>query len=466
MTHPKQPGRLKPRLKPDSLGFAMLGAAQACVKVRNGQSLPEALKQGLPGQARSRTETVGDHRQNPAGAIQDIAYRTMRNRGRADAWLALLAKRELSSPLLRELLVVAIALLESALDSAESARPVSDSAPYSVFTVVDQAVEAAASTPDLKNAKGFVNALLRSLIRDRERLLARIMSQPEARWNYPDWWIARLQQAYPEQWQDILMLGNQPPPLTLRINQRKTSVDAYLGILAQAGLAAKQIGASAIRLDKALPVSRIPGFGDGLVSVQDEAAQRAAALLDVRNGMRVLDACAAPGGKTCHLLELADLDLTALDVDARRLQRVQENLDRLGLKAKRVAGSASWVGDRPGWWDSEPYDRILADVPCTASGIVRRHPDIRWLRREADIVALSRIQQQILDSLWRLLRPGGKLLLVTCSLFPEESTEQARAFATRHADARFCPAPGQLLPTCSPAVEHDGLFFALFQKES
>ncbi len=457
MTRPKaQSGRLKP----DSLGFAMLVAAQACMRVRTGQALPEALKTVLSGHSQDTPEA--DARQNLSGAVQDIAYRTMRGRGRADAWLALLAQRELSSPLLRELLVVAMVLLDIALESTESDQQ----APYSTFTVVDQAVEAAASHADLKNAKGFVNAVLRSLMRDRERLLPSVLSQIEARWNYPTWWVYRLQQAYPDRWQELLTLGDEPPPLTLRVNQRKTTVEAYQDLLTQAGLHGTLIGASAIRLDKAVPVSRIPGFGAGLVSVQDEAAQRAAALLDIQNGMRVLDACAAPGGKTCHLLELADVDVTALDVDARRLQRVQENLDRLDLKARLLAGSASWTGERPDWWDGQPYDRILADVPCTASGIVRRHPDIRWLRREADITTLSRIQQQILDSLWRLLKPGGKLLLVTCSLFPEESSDQARAFATRHADAGMPSAPGQLLPTRSHALEHDGLFFSLFQKEA
>jgi 16S rRNA (cytosine967-C5)-methyltransferase len=399
---------------------------------------------------------------NPAGAIQDIAYRTMRGRGRADALLANLAHRKPESPLLRELLVVAIALLDAGAGGSSDAIDARSQAPYTPFTIVDQAVEAAASLPELKNAKGFVNAVLRKLQRDRARLVAAVTENVEARWNYPAWWVEKLHALYPQQWENLLETGNTPPRLVLRVNRRKSGVSDYLERLKDAGLGARQIGASAVRLDTPLPVTRIPGFSEGLVSVQDEAAQRAAPLADVHDGMRVLDACAAPGGKTCHLLELADLDLTALDVSAGRLALVQQNLDRLKLTAKLQAGSASRPQD---WWDGEPFDRIVADVPCTASGIVRRHPDIRWLRRESDIASLSRIQQQILDALWRLLRPDGKLLLVTCSLFSEESINQSAAFAKRHRDARALCAPGQLLPTVSEdGAEHDGLFFALFQK--
>ncbi|THA37640.1 methyltransferase domain-containing protein, partial [Streptomyces sp. A1136] len=187
-------------------------------------------------------------------------------------------------------------------------------------------------------------------------------------------------------------------------------------------IGARQVGADAVRLDKPLPVSQIPGFADGLASVQDAAAQMAAPLLDVQDGMRVLDACAAPGGKTGHLLECAELDLVALDNDPKRLRRIEENLQRLQLKAQLVAGDARHGNpDGQGWWDGKQFDRILADVPCTASGIVRRHPDIRWLRRKSDTAQLTTLSAQILDNLWQMLKPGGKLLLVTCSLWPQES---------------------------------------------
>jgi 16S rRNA (cytosine967-C5)-methyltransferase len=219
------------------------------------------------------------------------------------------------------------------------------------------------------------------------------------------------------------------------------------------------IGPYAVRLEQAVPVGQIPGFQEGLVSVQDAAAQLAAPLLDVQNGMRVLDACAAPGGKTGHLLEIAQIHLLALDKDASRLAKVAENCERLQLTAQLQEGDATGQD----WWDGQLFDRILADVPCTASGIVRRHPDIPWLRRPTDAAQLATLSAQILDNLWMMVKPGGKLLLVTCSIWPQESVAQAAAFAKRH-QAKSLTAPGQLLPTSTTNVDHDGLFFALFQK--
>jgi 16S rRNA (cytosine967-C5)-methyltransferase len=224
-------------------------------------------------------------------------------------------------------------------------------------------------------------------------------------------------------------------------------------------MAANQIGPEAIRLQQPLPVAQIPGFDAGRVSVQDAAAQLAAPLLDLHDGMRVLDACAAPGGKSGHMLECAAIDLLALDSDAARLTRVDDNLRRLQLAARLQRGDAAQAD----WWDGVPFDRILADVPCTASGIVRRHPDIRWLRRKADAAQLAALSARILDNLWQMLAPDGKLLFVTCSLWPQESEAQAAAFAVRH-QARRLSAPGQLLPSAQETNEHDGLFYALFQK--
>jgi 16S rRNA (cytosine967-C5)-methyltransferase len=250
--------------------------------------------------------------------------------------------------------------------------------------------------------------------------------------------------------------------LTLRVNRRKSGVAEYVQALAAAGIAATPIGPDAVRLEQPVPVAQIPGFAEGVVSVQDAAAQHAGALLDVRDGMRVLDACAAPGGKTGHILERADVDLLALDADARRLPRIEDNLQRLQLDATLRVGDAS----RKDWWDGSSFDRILADVPCTASGIVRRHPDIRWLRRKGDAAQLATLSARILDNLWQMLGPDGKLLFVTCSLWPQESEMQAAAFAVRNQAIRL-PAPGQLLPTADTipqGQDHDGLFYALFQK--
>jgi 16S rRNA (cytosine967-C5)-methyltransferase len=415
-----------------------LGAARAVAQVRAGTALPQALA----------TVFAQTNAPIPArGAMQDISYRTMRRLGCADALLKALTNKP-PAPLLQALLCCALALMVDEHD-----------APYEAFTVVDQSVNAAAAEPSLAAAKGMVNAVLRRFLRERAALMPQVLQQPEAEWNYPAWWVKATQRAYPQDWQDILRIGNGAPPLTLRMNRRKTTLADYQRLLTTQQLAADVIGASALRLHKPLPVSQIPGFAEGLVSVQDAAAQLAAPLLDLHDGMRVLDACAAPGGKTGHILECTDVELTALDSDAKRLGRITENLQRLQLHAELKTGDASQTD----WWDGKPFDRILADVPCTASGIVRRHPDIRWLRRPEDASKLATLSARILDNLWQMLGPNGKLLLATCSLWPEESEVQATAFAARHGATRLA-APGQLLPTATNGDDHDGLFYALFQK--
>jgi 16S rRNA (cytosine967-C5)-methyltransferase len=440
-SHARPQPTFKPALKPDSLAFSLLGAAQAVAEVRAGGALPQVL-------ARIFAQT--DANPQARGAMQDIAYRTMRQLGRAQVLLTLMTSKAPEPAILHGLLCCALCLL---CDSDETDMP------YEAFTLVDQAVTAATAHPDLAHAKGMVNAVLRRFLRERASLLQTALQQPEAVWNYPVWWIDAIRGAYPLDWQAILTAGNAVPPLTLRVNRRLSTRAAYLQLLADHGIAAAAIGPDAVRLDKPLPVGQIPGFGEGVVSVQDAAAQLAAPLLDVQDGMRVLDACAAPGGKTGHLLELAALDLLALDADARRLPRIAENLQRLQLSATLKAGDASSAV----WWDGQPFDRILADVPCTASGIVRRHPDIRWLRRKGDALQLASVSSRILDNLWLMLRPGGKLLFVTCSLWPQESEAQAAAFAVRNNALRL-NAPGQLLPTTGGENDHDGLFYALFQK--
>ena len=437
-----QPG-YRPDLKPDSLALCLLGAANAVAQVRAGAALPQALLTAFG---------VTNAAPQARGAIQDIAYRTMRQLGRSEALLGLMTSKAPEPAMLASLLCCAISLI----DTPDGAAP-----PYEEFTVVDQAVTVATSHPDMAHAKGMVNAVLRRFLRERAELVATVLKNPVAQYNYPQWWIDTAKAAYPADWQAILAAGNEQPPLTLRVNVRKTSVPAYLQMLADAGLGATRIGPSAVRLDKAIGVSAIPGFDDGLVSVQDAGAQLAAPLLDVRDGMRVLDACAAPGGKTCHILELATVDMTAIDSDPKRLVRIEENLARLGLAATLKAFEAQTRV----WWDGQQYDRILADVPCTASGIVRRHPDIRWLRRKGDALQLATLSGKILDNLWQMLRPDGKLLFVTCSLWPQESEAQAAAFAVRHNAIRL-DAPGQLLPSGAAALDHDGLFYALFQKSA
>ena len=293
----------KPSLKTDSLAFSLLGAAQAVALVRNGSALPQALSQVF-----ARMEAPPQAR----GAMQDIAYRTMRRLGRAEALIAVLAQKAPAPALLHGLLCSALALM-----SDPAATP--GAAPYDDFTVVDQAVNAAASHPDIAHAKGMVNAVLRRFLRERDALLPQVMKNPVAALNYPAWWIDAAKAAYPHDWQTILQAGNGTPPLTLRVNRRKTAVADYLHILAAAAIAADQIGPDAVRLAQPVPVHQIPGFDQGLVSVQDAAAQLAAPLLDVQDGMRVLDACAAPGGKTGHLLECADAEVLARHTSATRL---------------------------------------------------------------------------------------------------------------------------------------------------
>jgi len=255
-------------------------------------------------------------------------------------------------------------------------------------------------------------------------------------------------------------------PVAVGAGEGESPVRVFMAQLDAVGIAARVLDETAILLDKPLPVERISGFGAGLCSVQDWGAQAAAGLLDVQDGMRVLDACAAPGGKAAHLLEVADIELTALDADVGRMARIAENLERLGLAATVKVADARAVDS---WWDGRPYDRILADVPCSASGVVRRHPDAKWLRRESDIAGFAATQRTIVDALWRTLVPGGKMLYATCSVFGEENARQVEAFIGRHADARRLPAMNattrdpqlQLLPD----AEHDGFYYALLQKD-
>ncbi|WP_245960795.1 16S rRNA (cytosine(967)-C(5))-methyltransferase RsmB [Wenzhouxiangella sediminis] len=282
---------------------------------------------------------------------------------------------------------------------------------------------------------GLVNGVLRAFGRRRGELLASLPDTPVLRFGYPGWLIKRVESDYGDAAPGILAAGNEPPPLWLRVNRRRIARDDYRELLERAGIEADAPAGfpDALRLAERAAISALPGFEDGLVSVQDGAAQFAADYLDLRDGQRVLDACAAPGGKTAHILERRDVGLTALDIDGERLSRVGNGLERLGLDARLVAGDAARPDD---WWDGKRFDRILVDAPCSATGVIRRHPDIRWLRRDEDIDRLAALQGTILDALWPLLEPGGILVYATCSLLRVENDEQARAFLERHADAR------------------------------
>ncbi|CAB1370782.1 16S rRNA (cytosine(967)-C(5))-methyltransferase RsmB [Denitratisoma oestradiolicum] len=421
-----------PVLPADSLALALLRAADAIAAVIGGRNLDQALADTPPALR---------------PAVQDMAYGALRRHGRGDFFLARLLDKPLKESRVRALLLAALYRIE--------ARP------EDVHTTVNQAVSAAALLAQGR-CKGLVNGVLRNFMRRREELNQAADGDDVARWQHPRWWITALRSAHPRDWQEVLTAGNGHPPMTLRVNRRRGDGAAYLARLRDADIEARLLDDWAIQLNRPQPVDRLPGFFEGDVSVQDWGAQRAAPLLNVQPGMRVLDACAAPGGKTAHLLELADLDLLALDADAGRAARIDDNLKRLGLAARVRAADCRAVDQ---WWDGRPFERILADVPCSAAGVVRRHPDIKWLRRRADVAGFAAIQGQILDALWRVLAPGGRMLYCTCSVFEEENAAQMRAFTDRHADAIRLPTAGnqtelQLLPN----AEHDGFYYALLGK--
>lgn len=399
---------------------------------------------------------------------QAVAFHAMRRLGLARAVKDMLVQRPPSNAFFDAVLLVSLALLDTAVEFADestSDAPARRYTPvYAVHTVVDQAVEAVAGVHKIRSYKGLLNGTLRSFIRERSAILAQARQDPVAVFNFPAWWIRQVQRAYPEHWEALLYAANEPGPMVLRVNRRRTSVAGVLEDLRAAGVEADEVDDHAIILASPRPVLALPGFDEGCWSVQDLSAQKAAMLLPLMPGMRVLDACAAPGGKTAHLLERADIDLLALDADAGRLERVGQNLDRLGLDRSRVALQCADAADLSAWWDGKPFDAVLADVPCTASGVVRRHPDIRWLRRETDVAKTAALQRRIVDALWTTVRPGGHLLYATCSIFPQEGEQQAAQFTTRHRDAVRLPAPGQLLPLGSQSDMGDGFFYALFAK--
>lgn len=385
-----------------------------------------------------------------AGLLRDLCLGTLRSLGRTRALVALLATRGLNDARLEALLCVALHQLIQ-----ERAAP---------HAVVDHAVRAARRLGH-ERAAGFVNAILRRFLREKPALCQQVDQSPAARWSHPEWWITELQAQYGHDTAAaILEASLAHPPMTLRVNRRRWSRDACLQNLRQSGFEAEPAGPWALTLARPVPVLELPGYAEGWLSVQDAGAQWAAPLLDLRKGQRVLDACAAPGGKAAHLLETEDIELTALDADAQRLEAVRQTLERLHVSASVIAADAT-VPDA--WWDGRLFDRILLDAPCSGSGIVRRHPDAKWLRRPDDIARFARQQTGLLRVLWQLLAPGGKLLYVTCSVFRGENAGVVDRWLERAPDGRHSPLPedfpgldGQLLP--DPA--HDGFFYALLEK--
>ena len=451
-SHPPRPGA------PASAALSRLldATASALQSIRAGQSGTAALE-------------ATDALLRPG--VQALLFQVLRNLGRAQALRSQLAARK-PPPWVDALLCTALAL---AWDP--------EAAPYEPFTLVNQAVEAAKRNPAARAQAAFINASLRRFLRERQALVAATQGDEVAVWNHPAWWLRQLRHDHPQHWQHILHANNAAAPMVLRVSRSKTTVALYQQALAAINIDSQPVGDWGLVLGRPVPVAQLPGFAEGVVSVQDAAAQMAAPLLldglDVGRPLRLLDACAAPGGKTAHLLEWAAAlqapwRVTALEVDAARAGRIHDNLRRLGLTAQVLVADAGAPQD---WWQQasggEPFDAILLDAPCTASGIVRRHPDVRWLRRGSDVAQLAGLQARLLAALWPLLRPGGRMLFCTCSVFRAEGDGQIRAFLARNTDARLLPSPGHLfpgspdkrdaLPDNGPG-EHDGFFYALLQK--
>ncbi|MDO8206901.1 MAG: 16S rRNA (cytosine(967)-C(5))-methyltransferase RsmB [Gallionella sp.] len=402
----------------------------------DGRNLNQVLDESL------RRKSVWTPAQR--AALQDLSYGTLRFYGQLNSILNLLLHKHMTDNRITYLLLVALYQLQYSRAAHHA--------------VVDHAVRSA----DILNPKirGLVNAILRNFLRNQTDLLAQATMNDEGQYSHPQWWIDELRAQYGADAAAILDVGNGHPPMTLRVNQRRGTTADYLAKLIEQDIPARLIAPDALQLDKPVSVDKLPGFFEGLVSVQDAGAQYAARLLDVKSGMRVLDACAAPGGKAAHILELADVEMVALDKDEKRLLRVNENLQRLELSATLLAGDAAAPEQ---WWDGKPFERILADVPCSATGVVRRHPDIKWLRRKKDIASFAAQQSDILQALWPLLAQDGLFLYATCSVFKQENQDVVDKFLAKNPQARQLATElpgGQLLPT----DQHDGFFYALLQK--
>ena len=396
---------------------------------------------------------------NERGAIHSISFDTLRHYGLLGAQLDVLLTQAINDAPVRHLLLVALSQLQFSKAAAHA--------------IVDHAVTAADAI-GFARAKPLINAVLRNYLRTPDKFAREKLPTPEAQFDFPRWWIERIRKEQPEHWESVLLSARAHPPMCLRVNSQYHCAADYLTLLAKSGIAAQHVFGQAIVLEKPIGVHDLPGFREGQVSVQDAGAQLAAGILAAGSGMRVLDACAAPGGKTGHLLELAAgaplAELIAIDSDRRRNLRVSDNLTRLKLSANVKTADAATPAD---WWDGVPFDRILLDVPCSGSGVVRRHPDIKWIRRESDIFALARQQSRLLQSLWGCLAVGGKLLYATCSVFRAENQDIVDQFLQKTPGARQLQIDGIAAASASPALLHgqllpndihDGFFYALLEK--
>ncbi|MBT8120809.1 MAG: 16S rRNA (cytosine(967)-C(5))-methyltransferase RsmB [Gammaproteobacteria bacterium] len=429
----------------------------------------KALRQVFNGQSLSAvqphtTDVLQDSRDR--GLANELVNGVLRWRWQLEYFISCLLKKPLKAKDIDVQLILLMALYEM----KECRTP--------DYAVINESVELVRKSGK-KWAAGLVNAVLRNFTREKEKLITSI-DDDSASYSHPQWLVEKIKADWPQHWRQIMQANNQRPAFWLRINQLQYSVEQYMGLLAEQGIEFDEAASSvwrptadhALKLSHGIDVRLLPGFSEGALSVQDVGAQLIAELLDVREGDRVLDLCAAPGGKTCHILERYHMldSLVAVEVDEQRMLRVSENLQRLklGSRAELIVADAR---DPEKWWPGEKFHRILIDAPCSASGVIRRHPDIKTLRRDTDIEPLIRLQFEILMSAWQMLEPGGELLYVTCSIFRDENQNQIKNFLAKSADAReisidmdwgeACEHGRQLLPGEHAA---DGFYYCRIKK--
>ncbi|SIS40529.1 16S rRNA (cytosine(967)-C(5))-methyltransferase RsmB [Neptunomonas antarctica] len=409
----------------------------------------------------SLTQTLGDSLKRcddkDRSLLKQLCYGTARNQPK----LQLISEALLERPIRKSDVHIHALLLVGLYQLLEMRIP--------AHAAISETVEAAHQL-DAQRTTGLLNAVLRRFSREKDQIIESLYDNTIFLYNHPIWFIEKLKHNWPEYWQEILIQNNQQAPMTLRVNQRSVSRETYLQSLEEAGIAAEQCAHSkqAIMLSAAVDVTELPGFSEGDISVQDEAAQLSAALIDPQNGERILDACAAPGGKLCHLLESnPNISVDALEISSTRAERITDNLTRLNLEANILIADAS----TDTWWDNNPYDKILVDAPCSATGVIRRNPDIKILRKAEEIHALSNLQLKILNNLWHMLKRGGTLVYATCSIFPQENERLIERFIKEHSDANHTPIKAkwgverpfgrQLFPQPNG---HDGFYYAILKK--
>jgi len=423
--------------------FLLIHSAKILNSVLNGKNLDHSFEEFL---SRNQKEI----NQKDFTKIKAIVFDTLRFFNRINFFLNNLIKVKNSNQIINSLLAVSINQLINS-DHKE-------------FVVINEAVKAAKEID--KKLFNFVNAVLRAFLRNRQDLEEKVKVDIESKYNFPIWWIEKFQKQYPKHWEQIITISNQKPPLTLRLNLNKILINEYLNLLQAKDIGYEILSDEALVLKESMSAYDIPGFADGLVSIQDYGAQLGIKLLEINNPLKILDACSAPGGKTCHILEKYDVDLTAVDLNERRINLVKENLERLNLRAKTYKGGIEKFSQNQ---DKDQFDRILLDVPCSGSGVIRRNIDIKWLRRKEDIDKLQKNQKNLLDISWGLLKKGGKLLYVTCSVFSEENEDVINYFIQSNSDSEkininfpnniIC-LDNQILPD----QYNDGFYYCLLKK--